>query len=396
MSNTLSRQGNPRTAVYLVPAVVAVLATGVVFYAAPSVVVGLGAIIMTVGVSTLGATISRNQPGNRIGLLLQVMALSLLFALAGDTVPAIEPPTDGTLAQGSVLDVVKLVSESGGVVGIAAIFLILLIFPDGHFLSRRWRVFAMLLSGFLALFVLATVFSSQLGDIWNDQPYGSNLVGFVPWEVTRSLAIIAGPAMLIGAVAGVVAVIIRFRRSDAVGRAQVKWMALAGLVMLFSFPIAIGDDPALEAVGWFIFYLSIPVGITIAITRYKLFEIDRLISRTISYAIIVAFLAATFAGMITLITRLLGAQNNLAVAASTLAVAALFNPLRRKVRSVIDRRFNRSSYQAQSVAEEFGLELRQPHTAGEVARLLNQTVDRTLQPAASGVWLNVEKQPPRG
>ena len=133
----------------------------------------------------------------------------------------------------------------------------------------------------------------------------------------------------------------------------------------------------------------IPVAITIAVTRYKLFEIDRIISRTVSYALVVGLLVAVFFGLVTLVTAVLPPDaSDLAIAASTLAVAALFNPLRKRVQHAVDRRFNRSSYQAARLSEQFAARLDQPHTVEEIAELWKQTVNESLQPQASGLWLN--------
>jgi hypothetical protein len=134
---------------------------------------------------------------------------------------------------------------------------------------------------------------------------------------------------------------------------------------------------------------AIPVAITVAVTRYKLFEIDRIISRTVSYALVVGLLVAVFFGLVTLVTEVLPPDSSdLAIAASTLAVAALFNPLRKRVQHTVDRRFNRSSYQAARVSEQFAALLDQPHTVEEIAELWKQTVNESLQPHSSGLWLN--------
>jgi ABC-type bacteriocin/lantibiotic exporter with double-glycine peptidase domain len=132
---------------------------------------------------------------------------------------------------------------------------------------------------------------------------------------------------------------------------------------------------------------SIPISITIAITRYRLFEIDRIISRTLSYAMIVVVLATVFVGVVTLTSSILPSQNSLAVAASTLAVAALFNPLRRKVQRVVDHRFNRAGYNATLVAEEFANRLQNKLEIGEITDDWTNTVNQALQPAFTSAWI---------
>jgi hypothetical protein len=129
------------------------------------------------------------------------------------------------------------------------------------------------------------------------------------------------------------------------------------------------------------------VAVTIAITRYRLFEIDRIISRTLSYALIVVILAAVFAGVVTMTTSILPSQNSPAVAASTLAVAALFNPIRRRVQRVVDRRFNRAGYSATIVTEEFAARLQDKLDIGEITGAWTNTVNEAIQPAFAAVWI---------
>ena len=134
-------------------------------------------------------------------------------------------------------------------------------------------------------------------------------------------------------------------------------------------------------------FISMPVSITVAITRYRLFEIDRIISRTLTYTVVVATLAAAFFGLVAALTALLRAQDSFAVAASTLAIAALFNPLRKRVQNTVDARFNRSAYQAEITTEAFASRLRESPTAAQIIEEWQRTVDESLQPEASGVWI---------
>jgi hypothetical protein len=143
--------------------------------------------------------------------------------------------------------------------------------------------------------------------------------------------------------------------------------------------------------------LIIPTVITIAITKYKLYEIDRLISRTLSYAILVGVLGLVYvAGAVWLPTRLLGdTVPTLLVAGSTLAVAALFNPLRRRIQQAVDKRFNRSSYQAEAIAEAFSAKLQESLTVEGIAEAWTQTVQEALQPNAAGIWIKENPATPR-
>ena len=234
------------------------------------------------------------------------------------------------------------------------------------------------------------IFSDELGPAWAEEPWAiPNPIGLVPSEVVVVMSQVWALGLLVLAVGGVTALIVRYRRSDVVVRTQIKWVLYAAVLAAVSFPFAFGDGyPLLSGLLYVTVIGAIPVAITVAVTRYKLFEIDRIISRTVSYALVVGLLAAVFFGVVTLSTALLQVENDLAVAASTLAVAALFNPLRKRVQHAVDRRFNRSSYQAARVSEQFAARLDQPHTVEEIAELWKQTVNESLQPHSSGLWLN--------
>ena len=340
--------------------------------------------ITIVGIAVLGAIIQGRDPGNRVGALLQVVAFFFMVSGLGAAHP------DGVIADPDVWDYIAPIAESLGLFAIMAIFWILFVFPDGRFLNRAWMLIGLGIASVFILIFLVTVFSTEIGEVWNDDPYLANPIGFVPWEVTRFATQFAAFMFLTMGITGVLSVGMRFRRSSGVVRTQVKWVLYASVVMLLSLPVAFSSDPMLEAVFFSTLIGSLPVAMTVAITRYKLFEINRLISRTISYGIVAIVLAGAFFGLVVLVTSFFDSQNNLAIAAATLAVAALFNPLRKRVQLLVDRKFNRSSYQARLVAEDFAHRLRQPHSAEEVAAMLNETVDDTLQPSLSAVWLRHE------
>jgi hypothetical protein len=191
------------------------------------------------------------------------------------------------------------------------------------------------------------------------------------------------------ALGSVVGIAVRFRKAAADERAQIKWLLFAGALFVLAF-----FDIVFEVTNGFTALaglLAIPVAITIAITRYRLFEIDRIISRTVSYLIVVGLLAlVVVVGAVWLPTRVFGEQSSLFVAGSTLAVAAIFNPVRKRVQRVVDSRFNRSAYKAQDVAARFAGELQQTLTVEELADVLADTVAISLQPRSLGVWLRAE------
>jgi hypothetical protein len=189
---------------------------------------------------------------------------------------------------------------------------------------------------------------------------------------------------------GVVLLVSRWRRSVGVERLQYRWLFMGSF--LFLLITAAGSFELIPEQGfvdwlWLLAGAAIPTAIGIAVLRYRLYEIDRLISRTVTYLLVVGVLVAVFFGVVTATSSLLQTDSDLAVAASTLAVAALFNPLRKRMQFWVDRRFNRSRYNAQLVVDEFAGSLRDQVDSGEVVEGWVEVVAETMQPSAAGVWV---------
>jgi hypothetical protein len=183
-----------------------------------------------------------------------------------------------------------------------------------------------------------------------------------------------------------------------VERQQLKWVLAAGIwfpLSLIVFGSIFDEGPLSDAVGVFgtfvITFNAMAVGVGIAVLRYRLYDIDRIINRTAVYAIVVGLLAVVFAAGAVWIPSLLPfEESNLAVAASTLAVFFLFNPLRQRTQRFVDRRFYRSRYDAQQVADEFSARLRDQVDPDQVAAEWVEVVQRTMQPATVAVWVREE------
>jgi hypothetical protein len=193
-----------------------------------------------------------------------------------------------------------------------------------------------------------------------------------------------------------VAIWVRFRRGDPVQRQQLKWLLADVGVAAIAFPVAMvfsGSNALWDVALWlvgFLAFLGLPVAIGIAVLRYRLYEIDRIVSRTIGYLIVTATLAVVFVGGILLfeavLTPLTGGST-LGVAASTLVAAALFGPLRRRVQAVVDRRFNRSRYDAERAVAAFVTQLRDDVDLESVSADVLGVVNRTVAPATLGLWI---------
>ncbi len=213
------------------------------------------------------------------------------------------------------------------------------------------------------------------------------IAAFTP--IAEGLAPIVFNAIPVAALAGVVSLVSRFRRAGTVQRQQIKWLAWVGVVAVIFFTVTIpGDIPLLLSslinIG---FVVLIGGTLFVAVTRLGLYEIDRLISRTLAYAIVAVVLAAVYIGGIAALGAIVGRDNPLAVAGATLAAAALFSPVRRRVQSLVDRRFDRAKYDAQHVVEQFSSRLRAETDLDGLTDGLRGVVSVTLRPSVASVWL---------
>jgi hypothetical protein len=271
---------------------------------------------------------------------------------------------------------------------------LLLLFPDGRLPTPRWRPVAWCAAlgviGFVAGSALNPGPLEDFPQITN--PYGvdSPILG----AVTVAGAILASASM----VASAVSLIVRMRRAGRVERQQIKWLAYGGAVVVgaifVSGVISIwSQDVAIALIGFGL--LGVPIFTGVAIARYRLYDIDIVINRTLVYGALTAALVAVYFGGVAalqaLFRALSGQESTLAVVASTLAIAALFNPLRRRVQSFVDRRFYRNKYDARKILEAFSLRLRDETDLGALNDDLVGVVAETMQPAHVTLWLLTDK-----
>ena len=267
---------------------------------------------------------------------------------------------------------------------ILAVFVILL-FPDGRPPSRRWRPVAW--AGAVILVVPTAILAVGYWPLRGPQlltQEGSEpplLVGAMFWTAFQG-------ALLLGAIS-VVALVLRFRRAGAVQRQQIKWFAYGAAlsIPLSLFPEARPWGPYLEFLGT----VLLLAGLGIGIFRYRLWDIDRLINRTLVYGLLTALLAGVYAGLVLVLGQLFGGIGtetpSWAVAGATLAVAALFQPARRRIQQTVDRRFNRRKYNAAKTIEAFSIRLRDQVNLDTLSAELLAAVNQTMQPAAASLWL---------
>jgi hypothetical protein len=279
----------------------------------------------------------------------------------------------------------------------------LLLFPTGRLPSRRWRWLAWMTVAYILVGVTTAAFSpgaylGALGPIRN--PLG--IEGFTP--VYKAVLYIMSPALIIAAV---FSLFVRLRRAVGVERQQLKWLAYAaGGLAIVSILLII--TIAIDTPRWYewvtnatvvVLTPGVPIAIGIAILRYRLYDIDLLINRTLVYGSLTVTLVALYFGGIVLLQRLFvvltGQQSTLAVVASTLLIAALFTPLRRRIQSFIDRRFYRSKYDARKTLEGFSARLREETDLDALSDELAGVVRETMQPAHVSIWLRPDEAPRR-
>jgi hypothetical protein len=270
----------------------------------------------------------------------------------------------------------------------------MLLFPDGKVPSRRWRVVSVAQFTLLAGLLVSILRPGPIRDYEEyDNPLGigalSSLFGF-----GSHLTVVGGALLLFATVAPIIAVIVRFRRSRGVERLQMKWftwaVAVTAVLWIGGSLLPSAQAKAIvEPVGILSMCLA-PVTIGIAVLRYRLYEIDRLISRTLVYGALTVVLGGAYVGLVlagqALFSSFAGGSN-LAIAASTLVVAALFLPARSRVQHFVDRRFYRRRYDAQRTLESFGARLREQIDLGSLERDLQGVVSETMQPAHASLWL---------
>lgn len=223
-----------------------------------------------------------------------------------------------------------------------------------------------------------------------DPPFLQNPlgIGFLPQEAGIVLTVVAGLAFI----AATVTLVVRTRQAMGAVRQQHMWVLFPFAFLVAGVPVAITitelrGEPGSEWLIAIFGYIAIPICFGVAMTRYRLYDIGKVISRTVTYTLVIALLAAVYAGAALLLTQVLPVDSNLAVAAATLTAAALFTPLRTRVQRIVDRRFNRTRYQADMELEALTARLRDVTAVDDVEADLSGLIHRTLQPATLGIWI---------
>jgi len=343
--------------------------------------------------ATVGLMITKNRPRHPVGWLLVGFALIGALQLAFGQY-AVLAAASGLPARSYAL----WASNQAQGASVGLLVLILLLFPTGRLPSPRWRLVAWSLVAGLSL-VLA-VQALMPGDV-TDFPGTPNPFGVAALAPVLAPMDVVGGVLLVGGIIGAFASLaVRLRRSQGRERQQIKWfvyVGLLGIAAIILLPFLTGqatthDDGLVNAVfnPWLLAPSALAITVATSIVRHRLYDIDRVINRTLVYVVLTALLAAVYAAGVLIVGRLLDpvdGQSELAVAASTLAVALLFQPARRRVQTAVDRRFNRTGYDAAQAVSAFSSRLRAEIELDTVRDDLLTVIDQTIEPAQVSLWL---------
>jgi hypothetical protein len=350
--------------------------------------------VMIVAFAALGALVAARRPANPIGWILCVSPLCLAFTeLARNWYVHTLFADPGSLPLAGGL---MWAANWAWIPGFMPLLtLLLLLFPDGVAPTRRWRPVGWLAT--LAMGLLIVGYALAPGPL-EDYPRVENPIG-VDGPAGDALEVFQGvgfPLFAVSAIASMASLVVRFRRSHGVERQQLKWMAAAAALVVAAwlvnafFDQVVGEDISVILP---LALLALPTAAAIAILRYRLYDLALVVNRALVYGALTAMLAGAYLGIVLLLQlalRPLTSDSGLAIAGSTLAVAALFRPLRGRLQAVVDRRFYRRRYDAARTVERFGVRLRDEVELEALSDELRGVVRQTVQPAHVSLWMRPE------
>jgi hypothetical protein len=337
----------------------------------------------------VGLVVARRQPRNPVGwILLFFVVLLQLSTVAGYyAVLAYRPGHRGLpLAPAAVL------LTTAWVPAVALFPLVILLFPDGRLTSRRWRWVLWAYAGLFAC-VMAVIFGPAVAAVASHHIRLNPSGGVITPGHRTGAAARAAEGLVVVSI-GVIWLsfvahqVLSWRRATGERGQQLKWLASGAAITIISFAVSIPLGSSVVGQVIFVGIAALPVGIGTGILKYRLYEIDRIISRTLAYAVVTGLLVGMYAGLVLLATRVLSFSSPVAVAASTLAAAALFSPLRRRVQKAVDRRFNRARYDADQTVAAFAARLKDAVDLDSVRDDLADAVHQALEPAHVSVWIS--------
>jgi hypothetical protein len=391
------RLASPVTAATLAALVVLLAGVSVPLYAATGqnvVANGAESIALAAILASVGLVVARRQPRNPIGWLMLAGPALELLSIDGTLYAELTYRPGYHLPFG----VAGILLDASWFVGLGTLMLVILLFPDGAPPSPRWRWVLRSYLTVAACYTAVTyayILSTPGHDVRIDSR-GTLTPDLTGWFGTMTR--LSGAVFAAFWLSFVAAQVLSWRHSSGERRQQLKWLMSGAAALAVSQAIeqtftALDPSPApwantiidlISKLG----LAALPVCIGVAILRYRLYEIDRIISRTLAYAIVTGLLVSVYAGLVLLATHVLGASSPVAVAGATLAAAALFSPLRRRVQRVVNRRFNRARFDADKTIAAFAARLQDAVDLDAVRDDLAGVVHKTLEPAHVSVWMS--------
>ena len=333
----------------------------------------------------VGLLIVRLRPQINIGWLVSIIGIGILLYHT-----AAEYAVRGLLMDPGSLPAageVGVLSQTIWILPFSFIPILFLVYPTGKLLSRRWAPIVL-------VDVLAVCTVVLVGTVasWRFRDDGAAILNEAAPSPAVDLILTIGIfGMLTSLLLSVVSLVIRWHRGTQTVRLQIKWLlwtgfffAAQGLLIMFDIDEGggiVGEVLLLTAL------VALPTSVGIAVTRYRLYEIDQIISRTVTYGLLTLLLVGAYLGSVFLLRSWLPVEGQLPVAVSTLAIAALFNPLRRRIQTLVDRRFNRARYDAELALTDFGEKLRSQGDLVSLGDEIAEVVERTMQPRSLGLWV---------
>jgi hypothetical protein len=355
--------------------------------AAPGqVLFGVLACLVCAAFVTAGAVVAERRPRNPVGWLLCLVGASLALTLFADVLywhlafgREVSPPAAKWFAW---------IEGWSWIPAVVPLFgLVPLLFPTGAPPSRRWRPVGWAAAGGGVVLLLGTAFSpgSVEGFHWIQNPLGVDGLGL------RALTGAAFAVCLAASIASAVSLVVRFRGSHGIERQQLRWVTAAGCLLVASFAGGgVLTSAVSEQAGWVCLLLGltgIAAAIGVSMLRYRLYDLDVVINRALVYAVLTATLAASYLGTVLVLQLVVSPSSDLAVAASTLAAAALFRPARRRIQSGVDRRFYRRRYDTRLTLQSFATRMRDELELDALGEEVCAVVAETMQPAHVSLWV---------
>jgi hypothetical protein len=359
---------------------------------------GVPPVLGVISAGTVGAVLASRRPRHPVGWLLLALALTVVGSALGDGYQRY-----GLIARPGSLPAVSYVAVLNPAtlaIMLSCVGFVLLLTPTGSLPSPRWRWWARLAAAAPLVFVLSVLVAPRPLDSTSPQIQAVRNPMGVP--ALAGAGDLAGPLALAVIIASLLAatwsLVLRFRRARGVERLQLRWMALAGMVLgllALVIPLALAAR-TFDLFEWAfgVCVAVLPLAVGAAILRYRLYDLDRIVSRTVAYGLLTVLLGGVYAAVVLGLGQLAGRRSNLLVAGATLAVAAAFQSARRRIQALVDRRFNRRRYDAAATIEEFSVRLRQQVDLDSLRSELLSVVDQTMQPTGVSLWLRPSSADP--